>query len=118
MGKDKGGHQSQVNKIANYTQVTHGKGKMGMTTLEDTWGAAESCDPQEPSMSDFLNEIKGTSIELVTKIDTVAVDVTLLWADLHKVADSVTEAKDTIGVLNQEVDALKETVSSLQKLTV
>ncbi|KAJ1082362.1 hypothetical protein NDU88_002530 [Pleurodeles waltl] len=78
----------------------------------------ESRDSQEPSMSDILNEIKGTHTELVIKIDIVALDVTLLRADLHKVADTITEAGDTIGVLNREVDALKDAVSSLQKLTV
>ncbi|KAJ1165503.1 hypothetical protein NDU88_005930 [Pleurodeles waltl] len=118
MGKGKVGRDPQVNKIINYVQVTHGKDKMGRNTLEDTWGSAENCCPQKSSMSEILNEIKGTCTKLVTKIDTVAVDVTLLRADLRKVADRVTKAEDTIGVLSQDVNALKDTVSSLQKLTV
>ncbi|KAJ1089529.1 hypothetical protein NDU88_002680 [Pleurodeles waltl] len=118
MGKDKGGRQSQVNKIVNYAQVTHGKDRVGTNTLDDTQGATENRNPQKPSMSDILDEIKGTRSELVTKIDPVAVDFTLLQADLCKLADRFTEAEDTIVVLNQEVDALKDTVSSLQKLTL
>ncbi|KAJ1173426.1 hypothetical protein NDU88_005261 [Pleurodeles waltl] len=99
MGKDKGGRQSQANKIVNYEQVTHGKDRTHINTPDDTLGTVESCDPQDPSMSDILNEIKGTRTELVTKIDTVAVDVTLLRATLCKVAERVKEAEDAMGVL-------------------
>ncbi|KAJ1201157.1 hypothetical protein NDU88_004972, partial [Pleurodeles waltl] len=118
MGKDKGGQQSQVNKIVNYTQATHDRDKMSAKTLEVYQCPLEGGDPQEPSMSDILNEIKGMCTELVTKINTVAVNVAILHADLRKVVHRVTEAEDNIGVLNHEVATLKDTVSSLQKLTV
>ncbi|KAJ1209230.1 hypothetical protein NDU88_004608 [Pleurodeles waltl] len=95
MGKDKGGQQSQANKIVNYTQVTHDKNKMGMESLDASRNGCESQESQEPSMSDILKEIRGTRTELVTKIDTVAVDVTLLYVDLGKVVDRV--AEDNIG---------------------
>ncbi|KAJ1097518.1 hypothetical protein NDU88_002636 [Pleurodeles waltl] len=76
---------------------------------QDTWGAAEGHDPQELSMSDILNYIKGTQTELVTKIYTVVVDDTLLREDLRRVAHRVTEAEEATGVFNCEVDPLKDT---------
>ncbi|KAJ1142696.1 hypothetical protein NDU88_009009 [Pleurodeles waltl] len=82
MSKDKGGWQSQVSKIVTYAQVTHSKDKMVTNTLEDTQGAAESGDPQEPSMSDILNKIKGTHkrktlLECLTGRVTIELDGTL-----------------------------------------
>ncbi|KAJ1081661.1 hypothetical protein NDU88_001839 [Pleurodeles waltl] len=98
--------------------VTHGKDRTDINTPDNTLGTVESRNPQEPSMADILNYIKGTPTELVTKIDTVAVDVTLLRADLRNVAERVKEAEDSTEVLNREMDTLKDTVSSRQRLTV
>ncbi|KAJ1153643.1 hypothetical protein NDU88_006402 [Pleurodeles waltl] len=84
---------------------------MSTNTPRNTRGTIESRDPQEPSMSDILNEIKGARTEMVTKIYTMVVDIILLRTDLRKVADRVTEAEDAIGVLNREVSEWVDMVS-------
>ncbi|KAJ1120532.1 hypothetical protein NDU88_008697 [Pleurodeles waltl] len=67
MGNNKGGQQSQANKIVHYAQVPHGKDRTDINTSDNTRGTVESRDPQEPTMSDIVNEIKGTRTELTPK---------------------------------------------------
>ncbi|KAJ1143312.1 hypothetical protein NDU88_009622 [Pleurodeles waltl] len=102
MGNEKGGRQSQINKIVNYAQVTHSKDRMGTNTPEDTRGTMENRDPKESSMSDILNEIKGAhtlnwspKLTLWRWMLHYCVQTYVRWR-------TVTEAEDAIAVPNRE----------------
>ncbi|KAJ1205001.1 hypothetical protein NDU88_000436 [Pleurodeles waltl] len=49
---------------------------------------------------------KNSKTEVVNKIETVVVDVSLLQADLQKVADRVTETEQNVTALQQEIRTL------------
>ncbi|KAJ1113904.1 hypothetical protein NDU88_002144 [Pleurodeles waltl] len=69
-------------------------GHCGMTTAE------------EPSQAKILATIQGSRVALESKIETVAVEVNLLRADLRKVSDKVKVAEGSIVELQTEVVVL------------
>ncbi|KAJ1132065.1 hypothetical protein NDU88_010395 [Pleurodeles waltl] len=96
---------SQSNTMEQYTTVVllmqHAtrlggtdEGQRGMTPAE------------EPPQAKILAAIQGSRVALVGKIETVAVEVNLLRADLRKVSDKVKVAEGSIVELQTEVGAL------------
>ncbi|KAJ1204953.1 hypothetical protein NDU88_000388 [Pleurodeles waltl] len=67
-----------------------------------------------PSLADLLMTRQSLCDEMVNKIDSVATDVTVIQADLRKVANHMTGKQ--IDILQQEVHTLRNTVSALQKV--
>ncbi|KAJ1128675.1 hypothetical protein NDU88_007050 [Pleurodeles waltl] len=65
-------------------------------------------NPEEPSRAELLAAIQGSRVALEGKIETVAVEVNLLLADLRKVSDKVTVAEGSIVKLQMEVGALRK----------
>ncbi|KAJ1155894.1 hypothetical protein NDU88_008619 [Pleurodeles waltl] len=65
-----------------------------------------------------MEAITRTHMELASKTYMIAIDINILQAVMLKVVDRVTVTEDNVGELQQEVATLKDTVSSLQKLSV
>ncbi|KAJ1117805.1 hypothetical protein NDU88_006001 [Pleurodeles waltl] len=63
-------------------------------------------NPEEPSRDELLSAIQGSRVALEGKIETAAVEINLLWADLRKVSDKVKVAEGSIVELQTEVGAL------------
>ncbi|KAJ1200720.1 hypothetical protein NDU88_004541 [Pleurodeles waltl] len=72
----------------------------------DTIGAP--VNPEEPSRAELLATIQGSRVALEGKIETVAVEMNLLRADLRKVSDKVRVAEGSIVELQTEVGALRK----------
>ncbi|KAJ1119544.1 hypothetical protein NDU88_007729 [Pleurodeles waltl] len=53
-------------------------------------------NPEEPSHVELLAAIQGSRVALEGKIENVAVEVNLLWADLQKVSDKVKVVEGSI----------------------
>ncbi|KAJ1181036.1 hypothetical protein NDU88_006247 [Pleurodeles waltl] len=62
---------------------------------------------EEPSLAELLAAIQGSRVTLEGKIETVAVEVNLLQANLRKVSDKVKVAEGSIVELRTEVDTAK-----------
>ncbi|KAJ1092734.1 hypothetical protein NDU88_005844 [Pleurodeles waltl] len=65
-------------------------------------------NPEEPSHAELLSAIQGSRVALEGKIETVAVEVNLVWADLQKVSDKVKMVEGSIVELQTEVGALRK----------
>ncbi|KAJ1180849.1 hypothetical protein NDU88_006064 [Pleurodeles waltl] len=72
------------------------EGQTGMTTIE------------EPSRVEILAAIQGSRVGLEGKIETVAVEVNLLWANLRKVSDKVRVVEGSIVELQTEVGVFRK----------
>ncbi|KAJ1161690.1 hypothetical protein NDU88_002172 [Pleurodeles waltl] len=53
-------------------------------------------NPEEPSHAELLAAIQGSRVALECKIETVAVEVNLLWVDLRKVSDKIKVWRDLL----------------------
>ncbi|KAJ1131606.1 hypothetical protein NDU88_009941 [Pleurodeles waltl] len=62
----------------------------------------------EPSRAELLAAIQGSRVALEGKIETVAEEDSLLWADLQKVSNKVKVAEGSIVELQTEVGALRK----------
>ncbi|KAJ1100057.1 hypothetical protein NDU88_005146 [Pleurodeles waltl] len=62
----------------------------------------------EPSRAELLAANQGSRVALDGKIETVAVEVNLLWADRWKVSEKVKVAEGFIVELQTEVGALRK----------
>ncbi|KAJ1106535.1 hypothetical protein NDU88_003936 [Pleurodeles waltl] len=58
---------------------------------------------EEQSRTEILAAIQGSRVALEGKIETVALEVNLLWPDLRKVSDKVAAAEGSIVELQTEV---------------
>ncbi|KAJ1178451.1 hypothetical protein NDU88_003697 [Pleurodeles waltl] len=77
--------------------------------LEVSGGAAGTpLNTEEASQPELLATIKGSWVALEGKIETVAVEVNLLWADLRKVSDNVKVAEGSIAEIQSEVGTLRK----------
>ncbi|KAJ1198395.1 hypothetical protein NDU88_002236 [Pleurodeles waltl] len=65
-------------------------------------------NPEEPSHAELLAATQGSRVALEGTIETVAVEVNLLWADLRKVSDKVKVAEGSIVELQTKVGALRK----------
>ncbi|KAJ1084842.1 hypothetical protein NDU88_004988 [Pleurodeles waltl] len=65
-------------------------------------------NPEEPSCAEHFAAIQGSRVALEDKIETVALEVNLLRADLQKVSDKDKVAEDAIVELQTEVGALRK----------
>ncbi|KAJ1198313.1 hypothetical protein NDU88_002155 [Pleurodeles waltl] len=63
---------------------------------------------EEPSWAELLAAIQASRVALEGKIETMAVEVNLLRADLRKVSDKVKVAEGSIVDLQMEVCALRK----------
>ncbi|KAJ1151185.1 hypothetical protein NDU88_003972 [Pleurodeles waltl] len=66
---------------------------------------------KESSHAELLVAIRGSRVALEGKIETVTVEVNLLWVDLRQVSDKVKVAKGSIAELQAE-DGTKAVVSA------
>ncbi|KAJ1198353.1 hypothetical protein NDU88_002194 [Pleurodeles waltl] len=80
---------------------THMRGWSG-----EALGALATAD--EPSRAELLAAIQGFRVALKGKIETVAVEVNLLQADLRKVSDKVKVAEGSIVNLQKEGGTLRK----------
>ncbi|KAJ1153050.1 hypothetical protein NDU88_005817 [Pleurodeles waltl] len=86
---------SQGNTMEQYTTpVAPLRRPAGLEVSGDAAGAPLSAG--EPSQTELLVAIQGSRVALEGKIETVAVEVNLLTADLRKVADKVKVAEGSI----------------------
>ncbi|KAJ1213702.1 hypothetical protein NDU88_001334 [Pleurodeles waltl] len=63
---------------------------------------------EQPSIAELLAAIQGSWVALESKIETVAVEVNRLRADLRKVSDKVKVAEGSITELQSEVGMLRK----------
>ncbi|KAJ1114432.1 hypothetical protein NDU88_002669 [Pleurodeles waltl] len=68
---------------------------------------------EEPSRAELLAAIQGSRVALKCKIETVAIEVKLLQADLRKVSDKVKVAERSIVELQMEVDSLRKQMAEV-----
>ncbi|KAJ1131657.1 hypothetical protein NDU88_009992 [Pleurodeles waltl] len=68
---------------------------------------------EEPLRAELLAAIRGSRVAFEGKIETVAVEVNLLQADLWKVSDKVKVAEGSILELQTEVGALPKQMSQV-----
>ncbi|KAJ1174588.1 hypothetical protein NDU88_006408 [Pleurodeles waltl] len=68
-------------------------------------GLSASTNTEEPSRAEILAAVQGSRVALEGKIETVAVEVNLLRADLRKVSDKVKVAEGSIVEQQTEVGA-------------
>ncbi|KAJ1101513.1 hypothetical protein NDU88_006580 [Pleurodeles waltl] len=59
---------------------------------------------EEPLHAELLAAIHGSRVALEDKIETVVVEMNLLWADLQKVSDKVKVAEGSIEELQTETN--------------
>ncbi|KAJ1134624.1 hypothetical protein NDU88_001075 [Pleurodeles waltl] len=67
----------------------------------------------EPTCTELLATIHGARVALEGKIETVAVEVNLLRADLRKVSDKVKVAEGSIVDLQTEVGTLRKQMAQV-----
>ncbi|KAJ1204015.1 hypothetical protein NDU88_007796 [Pleurodeles waltl] len=82
MGKDKAAKPNQANKILSYTLPAPPAERLLTRALTP---GAETPNEADLSLADLMSAITTLRSELAYKIDSVALDVYLLYADLHKV---------------------------------
>ncbi|KAJ1191839.1 hypothetical protein NDU88_001154 [Pleurodeles waltl] len=107
MGQHKQIDTSQGNTMEQYTTPVplpqHPARSQG--SRDDT---KPSANPEAPSRAELLAAVQGSRVALEGKIETVAVEVNLLRADLRKVSDKVKVAEGSIVALQMEVGALRK----------
>ncbi|KAJ1175641.1 hypothetical protein NDU88_000928 [Pleurodeles waltl] len=98
------GHQ-QSNKMDNYAIA-----RQASTPLEQ-----DSAEPgvYEPSLGAIMEAVSDLKSALEPKLDTVTVDVSLLHADLQKMADKISTAESDIQTLRSTSKSLEEQVRTL-----
>ncbi|KAJ1136850.1 hypothetical protein NDU88_003264 [Pleurodeles waltl] len=105
MGHHKRTDASKGNTMEQYTTPVPLPQRVGRSEVSgDDMRAPQN--PEEPSHSELLAAIQGSRVALEGKIETVAVKVNLLQADLRKVSDKVKVAEGSIVELQTEVGAL------------
>ncbi|KAJ1090246.1 hypothetical protein NDU88_003381 [Pleurodeles waltl] len=67
------------------------------------------------TLVDLMAATQGLQVEVISKIDVVAIDVNLLQADLQKATDRVAAMKQNVNTLQQKFHSLRYTVFNLQK---
>ncbi|KAJ1207863.1 hypothetical protein NDU88_003253 [Pleurodeles waltl] len=70
-----------------------------------------SCAPGtagEPLRAELLAAIQGSTVALKGRIETVAMEVNLLWVDLRKVSEKVKVAEGSIVEMQTEVGSLRK----------
>ncbi|KAJ1171573.1 hypothetical protein NDU88_003434 [Pleurodeles waltl] len=88
------------------TDVLQGNTMEQYTTVGGTEeGQSGTMPAEEPSRAKILAAIQGSRVALEGKIETLAVEVNLLRADLRKVSDKVKVAEGSIVELQMEVGA-------------
>ncbi|KAJ1123013.1 hypothetical protein NDU88_001486 [Pleurodeles waltl] len=105
MGRHRQSTPSQGNTMEEYTTPT-----LLPQRQTRTGGSGEALEEPttagEPTRAELLAAIQGARVALDGKIETVAVEVNLLRADLRKVSDKVKVAEGSIVDLQTEVGTL------------
>ncbi|KAJ1100624.1 hypothetical protein NDU88_005705 [Pleurodeles waltl] len=98
---------SQGNTMEQYTTVVPLQQRTAR--LGGTEEAQSGMTPaEEPSRAEILAAIQGSRVALEGKIETVAVEMNLLRADLRKVSDKVKMVEGSIEELQMEVEVLRK----------
>ncbi|KAJ1104512.1 hypothetical protein NDU88_001923 [Pleurodeles waltl] len=82
------------------------------STIQQT-GAQEADTEGEPLRGVLMEAIQGSRTILESKVDTVAIEVGFLHADLCKVLERISVNEQLIGSLGREVASLKEQIVKL-----
>ncbi|KAJ1122584.1 hypothetical protein NDU88_001070 [Pleurodeles waltl] len=98
-------------------EYTRGSDRPKEVPLRDLEDRAAVGTVEDLSLSDLLNAIEGSRSDMVAKIDSVAIEVNLLRTNIRKVVERVTTTEGHVENLQPEVAGVRDTVSSLQKLT-
>ncbi|KAJ1129270.1 hypothetical protein NDU88_007641 [Pleurodeles waltl] len=110
MGHHKRTDASQGNTMEQYTTpVAPQRRPVGLEVSGNAAGAPLSAG--KPSQAEPLAAIQGSYVALEGKIETVAVEVNLLRADLWKVSDKVKVVEGSIAELQSEVGTLRSQVA-------
>ncbi|KAJ1127016.1 hypothetical protein NDU88_005422 [Pleurodeles waltl] len=107
MGRHRQTNVSQGNTMEQYTTVVplpQRAARLGGTDA----GQSGITPAEEPSRAEIPATIRGSRVALEGKIETVAVEVNLLRADLRKVSDKVKVAGGSLVELQMEVGALRK----------
>ncbi|KAJ1119156.1 hypothetical protein NDU88_007342 [Pleurodeles waltl] len=109
MGWHKRNDKSQGNTMEQYTTPVPLPQRLALSE-----GSGDNirvpANPEEPSRAELLAAIQGYRVALEGKIETVAVEVNLLRADLQKVSEKVKVAEGSIVELQLEVEALRKQI--------
>ncbi|KAJ1144461.1 hypothetical protein NDU88_010759 [Pleurodeles waltl] len=97
---------SQGNTLEQYTTLVHLPQRHVRPGGEDGQSVARTVE--KPSQAEILAAIQGSRVALEGKIETLAVEVNLLRADLRKVSDKVKVVEGSIMELQTEVGALRK----------
>ncbi|KAJ1083707.1 hypothetical protein NDU88_003862 [Pleurodeles waltl] len=116
MGRHRRTDSLQGNTMEQYTTLVplpQRKARLGWS--ED--GQSMATNAEEPSRALILAALQGLLVALEGKIETAAVEVNLLWADLRKVSDKVKVEEGSIvelGALHKQMVQTTSTVGRLQ----
>ncbi|KAJ1194769.1 hypothetical protein NDU88_004055 [Pleurodeles waltl] len=106
MGRHKQAAPSQRNTLEDCTNSTplpqHQAQQGGLRDKQTTAASAK-----EPSCAELIAAIEGLRVAFKGKIETVALEVNLLLAELRKVSDKVRVVKGSIVELQTEVTTLR-----------
>ena len=111
---NRGPQQSKLDKFARPKETETGK----IDSTNDAPKEGADISVPQPSLAEIMLAIQGVQGALEAKMDTMAVDVNLLRADLRQMRDKVSENKVAIVDLQNENAGLKTRVQALEKTTM
>ncbi|KAJ1170304.1 hypothetical protein NDU88_002182 [Pleurodeles waltl] len=107
MGRHRRTDVSQGNSMEQYTTVVPTPQRITQLGGSDV-GQSGLLPAEEPSRAEILAAIQGSRLTLESKIETVAVEVNLLRADLRRISDKVKVVEGLIVELQAEVGTLRK----------
>lgn len=102
----------QANKIDNYVMPLQTDGATGGAGLQAPNGEQEA-----PTLAELMAAIKGSWDLTIAKIDTVALEMGLLHADVPKISDRATATEGDVQTIQTELASLKRMVTELRTKT-
>ena len=107
----KGPHQTKLDK---YTRLRKADAEEASEAPRDSMG--EPTELQETlTLQDIMKAIKDVKHVLENKIDSTAIEVTLIRTNLHKITDRVKATEDSVSTLTTTVDKLGKNMKHLQQ---
>ncbi|KAJ1216428.1 hypothetical protein NDU88_004030 [Pleurodeles waltl] len=87
-------------------RITRQSGDPGITD--------QPAETAEPTKAELLAAIHGARFALEHRIEAMAIDFNLIWANLQKVSDKVTAAESNISELQTEMKSIKQQMVQLK----
>ena len=102
----KNGHQTKLNEYA------LPKGQSNRGGAEETQGAGQqtSSDPENVTLKDIMAAIQDVKGVHENKIDSTAIEVTLIRTDLRKISDRIQDAEESMKTLTSTTGKLDKQV--------